>query len=59
MFVSKVGRMVLGIVAGIVGLVLGMVAGALFVQPQAAQLRQSRAAAAIAKIFFMINLLKS
>ena len=44
---------VLGMVLGIVGLVLGIVAGALLVQPQAAQLRQSTAAAAIARIFFM------
>ena len=62
MLVSIVGRMVLGIVVGIVlgvvGLVLGIVAGSLLLQPQAAQARHRIAAAVIAMIRFIKNLLK-
>jgi hypothetical protein len=60
-FVSIVGRivgMVLGMVLGAVGLLVGIVAGSLLLQPQAAQAIHTMAAAKIAMIRFIENLLK-
>lgn len=55
MLVSIVGKMVLGIVLGTVGLFVGIVAGALLLQPQAAQAIQRIAAAKIAINLFIVT----